>query len=249
LDIFGEKVIAARAVGFGRRFPRKINQPNTSTNSLMKRLKTCTLFMLLTAATALPSFAQDAAPAKSADDKPNDAQMMTMMMDLAKPGENHKVLEPLVGTWTYTTKLWLSPDTNTPPMEYSGKAVAKSIMGGRYIQTDNTSKMQMPGADGTMMDMDFHGMEIAGYDNAKKKFVSSWVDNMGTGIMLSEGTYDPATKTITYTSEEEPMPGMKMKVRELLKLTDGDHHTFELYEDHGDGKETKAMEIVCVRDK
>jgi hypothetical protein len=91
-------------------------------------------------------------------------------------------------------------------------------------------------------------METAGYDNAKKKFVSSWVDNMGTGIMLSEGTYDPATKTITYTSEEEPMPGVKMKVRELLKLTDQDHHTFEFYEDRG-GTEVKTMEITSTRDK
>jgi Protein of unknown function (DUF1579) len=206
-------------------------------------LKNCTLFMLLTAATASPSFAQDSTAAK-----PNDAQMMTMMTDLAKPGENHKVIEGLAGSWTYTTKFWLSPDTNTPPIESSGTAVAKSIMGGRYLQTDNAGKMQMPGSDGTMMDVEFHGMEIDGFDNVKKKFVSSWVDNMGTGIMLSEGTYDAATKTITYTSEEEPMPGMKMKVRELVKLTDKDHHTFEFYEDRG-GTEVKTMEITSIRAK
>jgi hypothetical protein len=99
-----------------------------------------------------------------------------------------------------------------------------------------------------MMDVEFHGMEIDGFDNVKKKFVSSWVDNMGTGIMLSEGTYDAATKTITYTSEEEPMPGMKMKVRELVKLTDKDHHTFEFYEDRG-GTEVKTMEITSIRAK
>ena len=212
------------------------------------RLKTSALFLLLTAASALPSLAQDAAPAKSADDKPNDSQMMAMMMDLAKPGENHKLLEGLAGSWTYTTKFWLSPDTNTPPMESSGKAIAKTIMGGRYLQTDNSGKVQMPGSDGKMVDTEFHGMEIAGYDNIKKKFLSSWVDNMGTGIMLSEGTFDPETKSITYTSEEEPMPGIKMKVREVLKLTDPDHHTFEFYEDRG-GKETKTMEIICVREK
>jgi Protein of unknown function (DUF1579) len=162
-------------------------------------LKNCALFALLTAATALPSFAQDATPAKPADAKPDDAQMMSMMMDLAKPGENHKILEESVGAWTYTTKFWMSPDTNTPPMESSGTAVTKPIMGGRYFQTDHKGKMQMPGADGKMTDMEFHGMQIDGFDNVKKKFVSSWVDNMGTGIMLSEGTYDPATKTITYT--------------------------------------------------
>lgn len=165
--------------------------------------------------------------------------MMTMMMELAKPGENHKLLEGLAGSWTYASKFWFSQDTNTPPMESSGKAVAKPIMGGRYLQSENT---------GNMNGMEFQGIEIAGYDNVKKKFVSSWVDNMGTGIMLSEGTYDPATKTITYKSEYEPMPGMKTKVRETLKITDSDHHTFSFYEDRG-GHEVKTMEIVCTREK
>ena len=62
---------------------------------------------------------------------------------------------------------------------------------------DVTGKMQMPGEDGKMKDMQFKGMGVEGYDNVKKKFVSSWIDNMGTGIQFSEGTYDPATKTFT----------------------------------------------------
>jgi len=212
------------------------------------RLIACSLFLLLTAAVSLPSIGQDATPAKPKDAKPDDAQMMAMMMDLAKPGENHKILQASVGSWTYTTKFWMSPDTNTPPMESSGTAVTKPIMGGRYFQTDHNGKIQMPGPDGKLTDIEFQGMEITGYDNAKKKFVSSWVDNMGTGIMLSEGTYDAATKTITYTAEEEPFPGMKMKVRELVKFIDNDHHTFEFYEDRG-GTEVKAMEITSTRVK
>jgi hypothetical protein len=58
----------------------------------------------------------------------------------------------------------------------------------------------------------FKGMGMDGYDNVKQKFVSSWGDNMGTGIILLEGDYDPATKTFTYTTEEEMVPGMKTKV-------------------------------------
>jgi hypothetical protein len=211
-----------------------------------KYLKNYVACLLLTATAALPSFAQDSAPTKPADEKPNDAQMMSMMMEMGKPGENHKIIEPLAGSWTYTTKFWVSPDTNTPPMESTGKAVTKWIMGGRYLQSDVKGNVQMPGSDGKMMDMEFRGMEISGYDNAKKKFVSSWVDNMGTGIMMSEGDYDPAAKTITYTSEEEPMPGMKTKVRELVKLTDHDHYSFEFYEDRGDN-EMKTMEIAYTR--
>ena len=61
---------------------------------------------------------------------------------------------------------------------------------------DVSGKMQMPGEDGKMKDMQFKGMGVEGYDNVKKKFVGSWIDNMGTGIQFSDGTYDPATKTL-----------------------------------------------------
>ena len=71
-------------------------------------------------------------------------------------------------------------------------------------------------------------------------------DNMGTGLLISEGAYDPAAKTFTYSSETEMMPGMKIKVREVVKVTDKDHHIFEWYEDRG-GKEEKTMEIRYTR--
>ncbi|CAN5442686.1 hypothetical protein BH18VER2_BH18VER2_03870 [soil metagenome] len=96
--------------------------------------------------------------------------------------------------------------------------------------------------------MEFLGHSMEGYDNVKQKFVNTWMDNMGTGIMMTEGTYDEATKTFTYTGEFEPMPGMKQKVREVVKLTDKNHMVLEWYEDRG-GKEVKTMEIGYTRQK
>lgn len=209
------------------------------------------IVLLLAGLLALPLRAEDAPAAKTGDkpaSAPDEAQMMAVMMEMAKPGENHKRLADMAGEWTYTVKYWMSPDPKAALMESTGKTVSKPIMGGRYVQSEHTGKMQMPGADGAMMDMEFKGMAIEGYDNAKKKFVSSWVDNMGTGIMHAEGTYDQATKTVTYLSEYEPMPGMKTKVRQLVKITDQDHHTLEFYEDRG-GQEAKTMEIIYTRKK
>ena len=121
-------------------------------------------------------------------------------------------------------------------------------MEGRYLHGDYSGKFKMPGADGKMKEMDFKGMSLDGYDNAKQKFISAWVDNMGTGIMLSEGTYDPATKAFTFTGEYEAMPGMKSKVREVIKMADKDRHSMEYYEDRGQG-EMKTMEINYTRKK
>jgi len=171
---------------------------------------------------------------------------MKQMMEMSKLNENHKLLADMNGSWNYAIKMWMNPDPNAPPQQSKGTATRKSVMNGRYVAMDVTGKLQMPGQDGKMKDMQFKGMAVEGYDNAKKKFVSSWIDNMGTGIQFSEGTYDPASKTLTFASEIEMMPGMKMPVREVLKLTDKDHMLLEWYETHG-GQEKKTMEIAYTR--
>jgi hypothetical protein len=180
--------------------------------------------------------------------QPDPAEMMKQMMELAKLNENHKMLADLVGTWSYTVKMWMNPDPSAKPEESKGTAVRKSMMNGRFFVTDVTGKMEMPGPDAKKKEMTFKGMGIEGYDNVKKKFVGTWMDNMGTGIMMSEGDYDPATKTFTYTGEVEMTPGMKQKIREVVKIVDKDHHILEWYEDRG-GQEAKTMEISYSRKK
>jgi hypothetical protein len=178
--------------------------------------------------------------------QPSDAEMMAKMMELSKVGDNHKLLASLAGSWTYTVKSWMDP--KSPPTESKGTASRKAIMDGRYFVADFVGKFKMPGADGKMKEMEFKGMSIEGYDNVKQKFFSTWCDSMSTGVMLSEGTYDAATKTFNYTGEYEAMPGMKSRVRETLKIDDKDHHNFEFYEDRGQG-EMKSMEINYTRKK
>jgi hypothetical protein len=210
------------------------------------RSSICLTTTLLALALSAPGRAQDNAAPK-AEDKPaqgDDAQMMAVMMEMAKPGENHKILAETTGSWTYKVKWWMRPDA--PPMESTGTTTTKSVMDGRYFISEHSGKMSMPGPDGKMMEADFQGMGTEGYDNAKKKFVASWIDNMGTSIVTMEGTYDPATKTVTYLGEEEPVPGVKFNVRQLVKFTDKDHRTLEFYEVHG-GKELKMMEIEYTR--
>ena len=60
--------------------------------------------------------------------------------------------------------------------------------GGRYQQSTYT---------GNLGGMPFEGIGTLAYDNSRKVYVSSWIDNMGTGMMYLEGTYDEATKTLT----------------------------------------------------
>ncbi|MGI8821501.1 MAG: DUF1579 domain-containing protein [Chthoniobacterales bacterium] len=178
--------------------------------------------------------------------QPSEAEMMQMMMEMGKVNDNHKLLAELVGDWSYVVKIWMAP--GAAPTESKGTATRKAEMGGHYFIGRATGKFQMPGADGKMTDMNFEGMSIDGYDNAKQKFFSAWIDNMGTGILLAEGTYDPATKTFSYHGDYDMAPGMKMKVRETIRVTDKDHYVMEYFENRG-GQDVKTMEIDYTRTK
>jgi hypothetical protein len=197
-------------------------------------------------ATATSSPGGDASPGGSAAGQPDPAEMMNMMMEMAKLNDNHKLLGELVGSWTYKVKMWMDPAA--PPLESKGTATRRAEMGGRYFVAETSGNFPMPGPDGKMKDFDFKGRSTEAYDNAKKKFVSSWIDNMGTGIMLSEGTYDASTKTFTYHSAYDMAPGVQTKIRETIKIADKDHHTMEWFEDRG-GQEVKTMEIAYTRKK
>ena len=176
---------------------------------------------------------------------PNEAEMMKQMIELAKLNENHKLLADLAGSWSTSVKMM---EPGKEPSVSKGNVTFKSTMNGRFVVGDHTGSMKMPGADGKMKDFAFKGMSVDGYDNVKQKFVSSWIDNMGTGIFTFDGTYDPATKTLTYTGEMEMVPGMKTPIRSVVKITDKNHHTFEWYENRG-GQEMKTLEIDYTRKK
>jgi hypothetical protein len=166
----------------------------------------------------------------------DSATKMKNMMEAMTPGEMHKMLASFNGKWTGDVTMWMDPAA--PPSKSVATVENKMILGGRYQQS--THKGDMGG-------MPFEGVGTFGYDNAKKMFVSSWTDNMGTGIMHLEGPYDEATKTITLKGKCMNPENMKeMEIRETLKIVDDKNQVMEMYMTN-DGKETKSMEIKLVR--
>jgi hypothetical protein len=98
-----------------------------------------------------------------------------------------------------------------------------------------------------MMGMPFEGRSTVGYDNARKVFQSTWVDNMGTGIMYLEGKYNDKDNLISFTGKAvDPGTGKEEKVREVFKFIDENTRMMEMYMTK-DGKEFKNMEIKITR--
>ena len=175
-----------------------------------------------------------------AKEKQPDQMDMQAMMDkykqLATPGEPHKQLASLAGSWTTKTKTWMEPDK--PPMETTGTCEDKALLDGRFLQQECT---------GEMMGQPYTGIGVHGYDNLTKKYVTTWMDSMGTGIFVMDGTASADGKTITlHGSHPDPMGGV-MKHRAVWKIVDANTQTFEMYHKGKDGKEMKMMEITYTR--
>ena len=164
-------------------------------------------------------------------------EMMKAWQEYMTPGPMHELLAKAVGEWKTEITSWMDP--NMPPTITEGTSVCESILGGRYFRTKEMAPF---------MGMPFEGSAISGYDNATKKFFGVWIDNMGTGVMMTEGTFDEATKTFTYTGSGIGPTG-EYKVREIIKIIDDDHSMFEMYMEEGGKPEMKMMEIKYTRVK
>jgi hypothetical protein len=158
---------------------------------------------------------------------------------IPKPGPEHKVLEPLVGTFKAKVKMYMEP--GKPPTESEGTMNRKWILDGRYLQEE---------FEGKFFDTPFKGQGMLTYDPAKKQYVATWADSMSLSITMMQGTYDDKTKTLTYVYEEtDPSSGKKMKARDVSKIVDNDHQTFDMYRTLEGMAEFKVMEITYTRVK
>lgn len=207
----------------------------------MKTKSLAAMLALVLAVLALslaPAFARlgnesEKAPAMS----PEEQAMMEKWNAFMTPGPEHKLLAQKEGTWTARITMWMAP--GAPPQVSEGVSESRMIMGGRFLEDVTTS---------TYNGMPFEGRGISGYDNMKKKYFFFWIDNMGTGIMVGKGTYDPKTRSFNSVSEApDVMTGKTKPVRMVDTMIDADNWKSEMYDKAPDGKEYRSMEILYKR--
>ena len=189
----------------------------------------------LAPAIALPLAAQDKPPQMTAEQQ----AMMQAWEKAAAPGEPHKQLATMQGKWNVKQTMWMDPKSE--PMVQTGSATNKIELGGRHLRQEY---------HGQWMGKPFEGIGYTGYDNVTGKYYSSWIDSGSTGMFVSQGSYDPASKSYVFKGEfaDAAAGGAKIPVRQVLRVVDNDHHVFEMYETR-DGKEARVMQLDYTRQK
>lgn len=169
--------------------------------------------------------------------KMSTQEIMDKVAASGTPGEAHTNLQPLVGIWSTEVKWWKSP-TEKPEIS-KGVANHQWVLGKRFLKEEFKGKFA---------GKPYQGVGTLGYDNVKKEYVSTWIDSMSTGIMTSEGTYDPNSKTIEMLGKFScPLTGTELRNRSVTRILGNKEHVLEIYELGPDGKEYKSMEITYKR--
>lgn len=172
-------------------------------------------------------------------DPQKQQEMMAAYMELAKPGEEHKLLESLVGTWDIVGKMWTQPGTD--PMTFTGVTINKMILGGRFLL------LESKGGENEMYTETYN---LAGFDRRHKKYTTIGLDTWGTYYVTAAGTYDEQTKTLKmYGEDEDPIMGFTQKFDFIVRFISPDKYSYEtVFYDFptpvGVQKEFKMMEII-----
>jgi hypothetical protein len=168
-------------------------------------------------------------------------EMMKRWQEAATPGEAHKVLSAMLGSWESNASAWMAgPDQ--PPTVSKGSSVNSSVLDGRFIKQEFS---------GDMMGMPMLGIGYTGYDNIKKEYVGVWIDNTSTAMYTLQGSLDKSGKVLTMLGTmDDPMTGERnKKVKYITTFVDADNHVFEMHDLSVKAKNQKVVEIKYTRKK
>lgn len=164
---------------------------------------------------------------------------MQAVMAAGTPGKMHQHLAKDVGTWHGKTTMWMAPDTE--PLKSEVTSTIKPMLDGRFTRCEIEGEMPGMGP--------YHAIGVYGYDNVSKEFVSSWIDNHGTGIMNGKGELSRDGKTLTWKFTYNcPVTKKPTVMREIETVTGPKTKTLDVFGiEPKSGKEFKMMHIDLTK--
>jgi hypothetical protein len=192
---------------------------------------------LLAAALCLASPVLAADTAKSAPR--NEAAMAKALEMVMTPGEAHKRLAPMIGTFDVKIRTWVTPSST--PIESKASMISAWVLDGRYVQS------MLAGEAGGAL---FTGIGYIGYDNTAKMYQTTWMDTGSTGMVWYKGNFDAAGKSATMkASIPNPLTAKPSPVELRLSIEQNGDHLTELWGQGAGAKLTKLMELRYTKTK
>lgn len=169
--------------------------------------------------TALTMFCSSVLLAQLPTTPEEQAALMLKYQEQAEPGPEHLKLAELAGNWIYQNKVWMSP-AETAPVVVDGKAEAKMILGGRFLQmTSSSSYLGIP----------YEELLMIGFDRRSSEYTTVRFDNMGTYWVATQGPVDKETGLIVMEGKDiDPVEGIELKFKNICEIKNKDLFTFSV---------------------
>ncbi len=171
---------------------------------------------------------------------PGDAEAMDRMAAMEKAGRigvGHRHMQNMVGTFSGTYRMWMSPDA--PPIEFPSTVTREWTLDGHYLKETVTSESE----HGI-----FNGLAYLGYDNLEGRYEMVWLDNMSTSVETMHGNYDPSTKIFrSFGTSRDPLTGHSITSWSEMNMSNHAQHTMVGWAVGADGKPYKQFEGTFKR--
>jgi hypothetical protein len=132
----------------------------------------------------------------------------------------------------------MASQDGTPPVVLNGTEV--NVLGGRGTWVVGDFRSQLDGHP-------FQGHAVLSLNPATGRFQRVWADSTSPSFWASEGTWDPATSTLTMWIESIDSQGQKVRWREETVLKGEDTRTFTMYVPGPQSTEAAGVTIVYHR--
>lgn len=133
-------------------------------------------------------------------------------MSPPSPGPEHRVFEKDVGEWDARVEVYVGP----VPSASTGRMSTRLACGGLWLVSDYRG------------DSGFEGHGMWTWDPQKRKYVGVWADGMTTFVAPGEGTWDPATRTMTFHYEAK-LGDRLVRWRQTTQTVDDDTQVFRSF--------------------
>jgi|GEM_PF-5980157 len=156
---------------------------------------------------------------------------------LTEPGDHHRLLDVMAGTWDARISSFV-PGVDEP-IVMEGTLEASWLFGGRFLK----QSYSVPMPDGNT----FEGISFLGYSPVERVYESFWMDNMTVDMGSASGFVSPDGMNFTMlTSEVDPETMSMFEVEERIAIQDRDTMTYERYR-LTDAGEVLQMSITHTR--
>jgi hypothetical protein len=166
-----------------------------------------------------------------------DTPPIRAYLEAGTPGEHHRHLDPLVGTWSARFTIWA--EEGAEPTETTGTIKRRWVLGGRFLEETVETKTETG---------PFNGIGYIGYDNLEGRYEIVWMDSVSTAMFTETATFDEDDRILRLRgSHRDAATGRTIDTWGELDLSDPDRQTFVGYAIDEDGDPRKTFESVTER--